>query len=84
MTAATKTIRLSVSTLKAVRSLAVEYASYRTACDANDDLGILVWGKMLLDTQRTLDGVGLADPALVEAMVAGARRRTDAAKLEAA
>ncbi len=46
---------MSTVTKKQAENLATDYKAFSDAVNANDDLGISVWGKMLLDTQKELD-----------------------------
>ena len=57
-------------------SLAIAYQSYMEACDKNDDLGICVWGELLLEAQDAC-GVRFLSSPVIRTVVEAARRRRD-------
>jgi hypothetical protein len=51
-----------------VQNLAIDYQNYLAATLEGNKNGIIVWGKMLLDSQSLL-GVNLITPSLIRACV---------------
>lgn len=51
---------MSHTTKDAARSLAINYAAYTAAIQKSDNLGIIVWGRGLLQSQRD-SGIELID-----------------------
>lgn len=60
-------------TKKDVKELAIAFEAYCEARRDNRDLGIMVWGDLLLRAQR-ITGVELLEPDILESMIGYARK----------
>lgn len=60
-------------TKKDVKELAIAFEAYCEARRDNRDLGIMVWGGLLLRAQEIV-GVELLEPSIIESMIEYARK----------
>jgi len=65
---------MNTVTKQQAENLATEYGAFREAYTVDDDLGISVWGKMLLNSQRAL-GIELYTDELLVSIIAMADRK---------
>jgi hypothetical protein len=61
-------------TKKDIKELAIAFEAYCEARRDKRDLGIIVWGRMLLRAQRITE-VELLEPDIIESMIGYARKR---------
>ena len=64
---------MSTITKQQAERLATDYNAFNTAYKEDDNLGIVVWGRLLLETQAEL-GIEMYTESLVKSMVRSAER----------
>lgn len=64
---------MNTVTKEQAEQLATEYRAFSEAVTNNDDLGISVWGKLLLQTQKEI-GIEMHSEKLLQSMIRSANR----------
>lgn len=64
---------MNTVTKEQAEQLATEYRAFSEALTNNDDLGISVWGKLLLQTQKEI-GIEMHSEKLLQSMIRSANR----------